>query len=106
MKINDVTRVADSVYQSYQRQDENLTDNIQHTGSGDTGVAGNGCKADAQHRHDETKRRLDTIGRQDVQINCKDQDQEQTDDKFRHGLEEHGYDQHQRVYPGVLLQGR
>ncbi|MBR6224217.1 MAG: HAMP domain-containing histidine kinase [Firmicutes bacterium] len=29
MKINDVTRVADSVYQSYQRQDENLTDNIQ-----------------------------------------------------------------------------
>lgn len=29
MKINEVTRIADSVYQSYQREDEDLTDNIQ-----------------------------------------------------------------------------
>lgn len=29
MKINDVTRMADSVYLAYQRQDENLTNNIQ-----------------------------------------------------------------------------
>lgn len=29
MKINEVTRIADSVYQAYQREDENLTNNIQ-----------------------------------------------------------------------------
>ena len=40
-----------------------------------------------------------------MQLHGKDQDQYKGDDEFRHRLEEHGYNQHQRVDPGVFFQG-
>ena len=39
-----------------------------------------------------------------MQVDREDHDEHQRDNKLRHRLEEHGYDQHQGVDPGVFLQ--